>query len=113
MNARFKSLTTIRRAPEPPASIPFPSLPLSSLFRGEPFIALAVILNVIPEEVRVKVTHELATDFVHATDIKLQSLLKRMCEWILLLPMANITRSIATWVEAIVNRLAGTRFVRP
>ena len=76
-------------------------------FRGEPFIALAVLLNAIPEAVREKVAKELAADFQFVSDKNLCSLLKRMCEWILLLPMTNLTRTIATWMDSIIDRLAG------
>ena len=74
---------------------------------SEPFLPLLFILDLIPAESREKAAYELATRRDIATDDQLTALLSRMCSWLLLLPLSNLGPAIVTWVDAIVDQLAG------
>ena len=70
-------------------------------------------MDKIPVDFRERAAHELATDCKNASNEQLQSMLKRMCAWILLLPMTHLTPTIASWVDIIVDKLAGKGSVQP
>ena len=106
---RLSVLPSIRRRFD--ASLISGLVSLSSADRGEPFLPLAAILELIPAESREKAACELATRRDIATDDQLTALLSRMCSWILLLPKSNLAPSVVTWVDAIVDQLAGERHI--